>query len=327
MSAASYRLRARFDIQSMQVTEGDNLETPNTFYVVSGDRKVELYTESATEKLSWLDSVCSCLTDLHANRAADQLHTVSPSALGLSRPAQLRPEMAARCMVCDAQFTLVRRRYCCRACGLVVCSKCSPHRAALPYNNNKTTKLRVCGSCHEHLDKGGSSPICPPTASTPAMTYTRGQSVLHVPAAESSLLSGWLEIRVGRGWKRRWFCLRDSAILFSYTDQNASQALTAALCPGLACIWMAAASAATASETPPPPSSSAVPGTGCEKEKDRVFKLVRDNRCFLLRGDSKDDVSRWLSAIKKVSRFENISSTAPSVHSADSASESLSTDV
>lgn len=41
-----YRLKAQLDIEGMQVLEGDNLETPNTFYVKSKQKTIEFHTRS-----------------------------------------------------------------------------------------------------------------------------------------------------------------------------------------------------------------------------------------------------------------------------------------
>lgn len=49
------------------------------------------------------------------------------------------------CMVCTAEFSVVRRRHHCRACGKVVCSACSEDRVRLPYLGN--AYARVCPNC------------------------------------------------------------------------------------------------------------------------------------------------------------------------------------
>jgi hypothetical protein len=41
-----YRMRAVFNIAHLEVLEGDNLETANTFYLRQGNKTVELYTRS-----------------------------------------------------------------------------------------------------------------------------------------------------------------------------------------------------------------------------------------------------------------------------------------
>ena len=41
----AFKLRARFDVDNMQVLEGDNLVTANTFYIRDDHKSVELYTQ------------------------------------------------------------------------------------------------------------------------------------------------------------------------------------------------------------------------------------------------------------------------------------------
>ena len=43
--AQTYRLRAKFEVDNMQILEGDNLVTANTFYVRDDHKSVELYTQ------------------------------------------------------------------------------------------------------------------------------------------------------------------------------------------------------------------------------------------------------------------------------------------
>ncbi len=42
---ATFKLRAKFDVDNMQVLEGDNLVTANTFYLRDDHKSVELYTQ------------------------------------------------------------------------------------------------------------------------------------------------------------------------------------------------------------------------------------------------------------------------------------------
>ena len=41
----AYRLRAKFEVDNMQILEGDNLVTANTFYIRDDHKSVELYTQ------------------------------------------------------------------------------------------------------------------------------------------------------------------------------------------------------------------------------------------------------------------------------------------
>merc|ERR1712107_804513 len=53
---------------------------------------------------------------------------------------------APNCMGCHEQFTFVKRRHHCRACGKVFCSKCSSHFMALP-QFGLDRPVRVCNRC------------------------------------------------------------------------------------------------------------------------------------------------------------------------------------
>lgn len=58
-----YKLRAIFEVGTMHVLEGDNLEVENTFYVRSGNKTIELYTHSAREKSEWMETLWSVIQD------------------------------------------------------------------------------------------------------------------------------------------------------------------------------------------------------------------------------------------------------------------------
>ncbi|CAK4072384.1 unnamed protein product [Aphanomyces euteiches] len=58
------------------------------------------------------------------------------------------------CVVCGRSFNLFRHRHHCRACGEVICGKCSLYRAVeVPGTNIK--KVRVCTLCNMGINKGG----------------------------------------------------------------------------------------------------------------------------------------------------------------------------
>ncbi|KAF0694896.1 Aste57867_14238 [Aphanomyces stellatus] len=57
------------------------------------------------------------------------------------------------CAVCGRSFGLFRHRHHCRACGEVICGKCSIHRAVeVPGTNIK--KVRICTLCNMGVNKG-----------------------------------------------------------------------------------------------------------------------------------------------------------------------------
>eukprot|EP00603_Paraphysomonas_imperforata_P002902 CAMPEP_0114428252 /NCGR_PEP_ID=MMETSP0103-20121206/8824_1 /TAXON_ID=37642 ORGANISM="Paraphysomonas imperforata, Strain PA2" /NCGR_SAMPLE_ID=MMETSP0103 /ASSEMBLY_ACC=CAM_ASM_000201 /LENGTH=887 /DNA_ID=CAMNT_0001597451 /DNA_START=65 /DNA_END=2728 /DNA_ORIENTATION=+ len=60
----------------------------------------------------------------------------------------------SHCMVCRSDFGFFKRKHHCRACGLVVCSSCSPYRAQIPSLEEEDVERkdnrpasRVCNNC------------------------------------------------------------------------------------------------------------------------------------------------------------------------------------
>jgi len=45
ISSAPYQLRAKLEVASITVAEGDDLEVMNCFYIKDNSKKIELYTE------------------------------------------------------------------------------------------------------------------------------------------------------------------------------------------------------------------------------------------------------------------------------------------
>ena len=112
-----YRLRAKFMIESLQVIEGDNLETANTFYLRDENKSVELYTQSAQEKAAWLDALFETMEETLRRKASLKINDNNVSKNVTVTP--LKGEDATRCMVCEAVFSVMKRKHSCRACGIV----------------------------------------------------------------------------------------------------------------------------------------------------------------------------------------------------------------
>ena len=45
MSGQQYQLRAKLEVGEMTISEGDDLEVTNTFYIQDDHKRIELYTE------------------------------------------------------------------------------------------------------------------------------------------------------------------------------------------------------------------------------------------------------------------------------------------
>lgn len=147
ISNAPYQLRARLDVSSVTVAEGDDLEVVNTFYVEDSHKKIELYTDTAQEKEDWMTAIHNAKEELIERKSSLRLGSISPTEdeLGLKEPTKLKSDSVSKCMECYTSFSMLKRRHHCHACGSVVCAKCSESKLPLPYRGGKSS--RVCKRC------------------------------------------------------------------------------------------------------------------------------------------------------------------------------------
>ncbi|KAG8212726.1 hypothetical protein J437_LFUL019655, partial [Ladona fulva] len=158
--------------------------------------------------------------------------------IGKRAPNFIKMDSVAKCMDCSANFSVMKRKHHCRACGLVVCGKCSSHKFQLPFEDNKAS--RVCRQCHDILSKKSptSSPCKSPDIEEVGkenieVSFSRGKGVLDVPADAPCVLNGYLHIKTrGKSWVLRWFSLHHDFVLYSYRSSTDKQAMTATPLPG-----------------------------------------------------------------------------------------------
>ncbi|NXD15617.1 FGD2 protein, partial [Nothocercus nigrocapillus] len=132
--------------------------------------------------------------------------------LGWRAPQWVRDNLVTMCMRCKEPFNaLTRRRHHCRACGYVVCARCSDYRAELQYDRSRLN--RVCQECYVFLtghvvleDREG-----------------KHKGILEKEAAEisgRSLLCSSLQLldKSSKGGTRGWFVIPrdDPLVLYIY---------------------------------------------------------------------------------------------------------------
>ncbi|XP_042239188.1 uncharacterized protein LOC121877476 isoform X2 [Homarus americanus] len=122
MSGPQYRLRAKYHVENLMVQEGDNLETANTFYIKDNNKSVELYTQTLEEKEQWLEAFIRAIHETSQRKSSLKLHfnpdqRIVDVDLGQKQPMLIRSDSVTKCMLCSSQFTMVRRKHHCRACG------------------------------------------------------------------------------------------------------------------------------------------------------------------------------------------------------------------
>ncbi|XP_046407118.1 FYVE, RhoGEF and PH domain-containing protein 4-like [Ischnura elegans] len=302
ISGPMYRLRAKFNVDNIQVLEGDNLETANTFYIRDTHKNVELYTQTEVEKTSWLDALWQASQELCQRKSslkigADNIAPVE-TEIGKRAPNFIKMDSVAKCMDCSANFSVMKRKHHCRACGLVVCGKCSNHKFQLPYEDTKAS--RVCRQCHNILSK--KSPTQSPCRSPGIeevgkenieIPFSRGKGVLEVPADAICVLNGYLHLKTrGKSWVRRWFSLHPDFVLYSYRSHTDKQAMTATPLPGFTVVKL------TELQEHFP-------------DKEKSFKMYHAKKMYYFQGSSKDDVERWVHALKMAAQAELPSPEGP----------------
>ncbi|XP_011496686.1 PREDICTED: FYVE, RhoGEF and PH domain-containing protein 1-like [Ceratosolen solmsi marchali] len=264
-----YRLRARFSMENLQVIEGDNLETANTFYLRDENKS---YTDSVTEKAAWLDALFETMQEIMRRKAS--LKTSGP------KTAILKADDVTRCMVCEVIFSVMKRKHNCRACGIVVCSKCSNQK--LMFEDNK--QMRVCRLCHAALTQ-------PMSKSSPSSPNGPAPSLLQVAAGAASVLSGYLLLKTqaSKPWTRRWFALHVDFVLYTFKTESERTAMTATPMPGF-----------TVTEGTDLPDEDPLN----TKDRIRAFKIHHSRKSYYLQASSQSDKERWLNALQLATKAE-----------------------
>uniref|UniRef100_G3TK51 FYVE, RhoGEF and PH domain-containing protein 1 n=1 Tax=Loxodonta africana TaxID=9785 RepID=G3TK51_LOXAF len=222
-----FSVRARIDVDGMELKESSNLNLPRTFLVSGKQRSLELQARTEEEKKDWVQAINSTLLKHEqtletfkllnsTNREDEDTPPNSPNVdLGKRAPTPIREKEVTMCMRCQEPFnSITKRRHHCKACGHVVCGKCSEFRARLIYDNNRSN--RVCTDCYVALHGvPGSNPAC--NQHTPQ----RRRSILEKQAsvaAENSIICSFLHYmeKGGKGWHKAWFVVPENEPLVLY---------------------------------------------------------------------------------------------------------------
>ncbi|CAL8328769.1 unnamed protein product [Boreogadus saida] len=148
-----YGARTRIGVEGMTVQRTANHEHPHSFQVSGKEKTLELEASSEKERDEWIKVIQKAIDLSHAKIETLKLaskvsaQTEPEEELGRRAPRWTRDNEVMECMKCREAFNaFTRRRHHCRACGCVVCGKCSDHKVALEYDEGRLNK--VCDTCH-----------------------------------------------------------------------------------------------------------------------------------------------------------------------------------
>ncbi|XP_027128633.1 FYVE, RhoGEF and PH domain-containing protein 4a isoform X2 [Larimichthys crocea] len=211
LGAAKYTVRTRIGIDGMKVLETTNEDYPHTFQVSGKERTLELQASSEQDKADWIKAFQATIEIFQQKNesfknALKDVEEVSNAELGKRAPRWIRDNEVTMCMKCKESFNaLTRRRHHCRACGYVVCWKCSDNKVALEYDSNKMNK--VCRDCFSIL-------------TGERITEGKKKGILEIEAAQftgSSIMCGFLQYcEKNKPWQKVWCVIPEKECLVLY---------------------------------------------------------------------------------------------------------------
>ncbi|XP_047431850.1 FYVE, RhoGEF and PH domain-containing protein 4-like isoform X2 [Mugil cephalus] len=160
LAGQRFTVRCRIGVCGMQVQQTTNEDHPYTFQVSGKEKTLELQASSEQDRDEWIKVIQEAIDMFQMKNetfklAFKDLNVEEPTEeLGRRAPRWIRDNEVTTCMTCQEPFNaLTRRRHHCRACGSVVCWKCSEYKVALEYDGNKLNK--VCKACYSILTGRG----------------------------------------------------------------------------------------------------------------------------------------------------------------------------
>ncbi|XP_054032551.1 FYVE, RhoGEF and PH domain-containing protein 2 [Dryobates pubescens] len=277
---AEFQVHLRINVDGMKVRALKDAQLPNTFLVSGEQRTLELQARSEEEMNAWIkafqDAIDRKEKRTETFKAAVQgMEAGSPALkaeeLGRRAPRWVRDRLVSMCMRCQQPFSaIVRRRHHCRACGYVVCARCSDYKAELQYDGNRLN--RVCQHCY----------VCLTGQEVPEDQDRKHRGILEKGAAEvsgRSLLCSSLQLldKSGKGSTGGWFVIPqdDPLVLYIYAAPQDVRAHTS------------------------------IPLLGYQVRElqqgpcRHLFQLVQSGRVLTFMADSEELKQRWMRAMAR----------------------------
>ncbi|KAM9170298.1 FYVE, RhoGEF and PH domain-containing protein 4 isoform 1-T1 [Pangshura tecta] len=274
---SKYSVRTRVGIDGMKIIETHNEEYPCTFQVSGKERTLELQASSEQDKEEWIKALQNTIEAFQqrnetfrnaiAKEYEDMPPEVSKAELGKRAPRWIRDNEVTMCMKCKEPFNaLTRRRHHCRACGHVVCWKCSDYKAQLEYDGNKLNK--VCKDCYQIIRGCTDS------------EEKKKKGILEIESAEvsgNSVICSFLQyMEKSKPWQKAWCVIpkHEALVLYMYGAPQDVKALATIPLLGYA-----------------------VDDTPRSADLPHSFKLTQSKSVHSFAADSEELKEKWLKVI------------------------------
>ncbi|XP_075041028.1 FYVE, RhoGEF and PH domain-containing protein 1 isoform X1 [Mixophyes fleayi] len=294
-----YSVRARIDVEGMELKHSSSPNLTRTFLVSGKQRSLELQARTEEEKKDWIQAIEATMSRHEqtmetykllnsSHREDEETPPNSPNTdLGKRAPTPIREKEVTMCMKCQEAFnSITKRRHHCKACGHVVCGKCSEFRARLVYDNNRTN--RVCVDCYSALH--GSVPSPGYNSHTPQ----RRKSILEKQAsvvAEHSVLCSYMHYmeKGAKSWHKGWFVIpqNEPLVLYIYGAPQDVKAQRSIPLIGF----------------------EVTPTEQCERsDRKHVFKISQSQLSFYFSPETEELQRRWVKALSRAGRGDDYNS-------------------
>ncbi|KAM3841415.1 FYVE, RhoGEF and PH domain-containing protein 2 [Vipera latastei] len=283
---AEFQVRHRIDVNGMKVRELNDVQFPHAFLVSGKQRTLELQARSQEEMNAWIKTFQSAINKKEKRsetfKAASQgQEAETPDSsqgqsqeLGKRAPQWVRDKLVTMCMRCREPFNAItRRRHHCRACGYVVCARCSEYKAELQYDKNGLK--RVCVECY----------ACLTGNLLPVEQHGKHKGILEKESAEisgQSLMCSFLQLmdKNGKGSMRGWFVIPqdDPLVLYIYAAPQDVKAY------------------------------ASIPLLGYHVKEPyqnnprHIFQLVQSKQTYTLVAENEELKQRWMKAVEQAAR-------------------------
>uniref|UniRef100_V9KI26 FYVE, RhoGEF and PH domain-containing protein 2-like protein n=1 Tax=Callorhinchus milii TaxID=7868 RepID=V9KI26_CALMI len=282
LGSVKFTVRNKLPVDSVQVKEVNDVETPHCFLVSGKQRSLQLQARSQEEMEAWIQAIQESIVLSERKIDTFKAASLGPASpghheeeqeLGKRAPRWIRDNHVTMCMRCKEAFNpITRRRHHCRACGYVVCGKCSDYKAELQYDENRTN--RVCRDCYVVL-KGA--------AEGDDREKEKKKGILEKESAEASqnsLMCSFLHFTegVGKAVLKAWFVIprEDPFVLYMYKAPQDVKAQTSIPLLGYSAC----------------PSANTDAGFG--------FQITQSKKVYTFIAESAEQRERWLQLVRKV---------------------------
>ncbi|GAB6021654.1 FYVE, RhoGEF and PH domain-containing protein 6 [Chamberlinius hualienensis] len=308
-AAQAFRIRAQLPVDGLEVVEGDNLVTANTFYIRNINKSIELYTQTADERDEWVRVLLQAIDELKKRKSSLKICEVDG---GNGHCASQVPIIGSEtvgddsCALCGASFGTFRKKQSCKACDKVVCGRCYGPKVRW-WTEVGGRPHRVCKPCHEHLFCGrpshssptspvvvqpfisSSRPLLRPSPSSEdnkSLVVSIGGGVLEVCGTDPGVIAGLLYLKIrGKTWTERWFLLKSDFVLYSFACKSDTRAMTSTPIPGYQV-------------------TSCQRNDGSVSNRENTFKLFHKKKAYFFQAVSAEELQRWVNALEMASRAE-----------------------